>query len=318
MRYCLSLAIAVLIPALGYGQGIRMSPDFLPLEAGNLWRYEVADAGGQITGRFEMEILEHRIVEGASLYVFSRFPLAPDGAFDEPVGVRFDGRQRQYVYTDGQQEGDLFPSGGAAAEVLETDDAGVARTVRIRYPERSLTLERGLGIRSATQATPAGPQTVTLVGARVGNEVFGEAERLTAPPVLAAEPPVDNVVLPSDTEPVLEVEAAGLGGGHRFTLRVRNPTDRLMAFDFTTSQSFDFVVSDPETGQEIWRWSRRMFFSQVKRSEAIRAGGQWEYEAEWNHRDNDLEPVPPGTYRVSGILSSETSFESEPIEFEVR
>jgi hypothetical protein len=68
------LALASLAPPLS-AQGVPMSPDFLPLEVGNLWRFDIRDAAGRLTGRFEIEILEHQIVGGFSLYVLSRFPL---------------------------------------------------------------------------------------------------------------------------------------------------------------------------------------------------------------------------------------------------
>ena len=136
-------------------------------------------------------------------------------------------------------------------------------------------------------------------------------------PILDVEAPVDNVVLPSDTAPVIELDAASQDSGHQFTLRIRNPTEKLMPFDFTTSQSFDFVVTDPATGLEVWRWANRMFFSQVLRSEAIRGDGEWVFEADWNHTNTELNPVPSGTYQVRGILASEPRYESEVVEIQV-
>ena len=311
-------AFGLWVPVAGYAQGIPMSPDFLPLDAGNLWRYEIADDAGRVLGRFEVEILEHRIVEGVSYYVFSRFPLLPGGGSDDPIAVRFDREQRRYVYTkDGEQEEDLFPARGVEGEILETDDTGLPRRVRLGYADRALTLERGRGITGGRVEAPGGIQIVTLYGARVGNDVFGEASPLAPDPFFRVEEARDNVVLAADARPLLEVQADRDARGHRFVLRVRNPTDKLMAFDFTTSQSFDFVVTDNATGREVWQWARRMFFSQVRRSEAIRAEGQWEFGAEWNHRDNDLEDVPPGVYLVKGVLTSTTPFESEPVEIEV-
>jgi hypothetical protein len=293
-----------------------MSPDFLPLEVGNLWRYQIAGPDGEILGRFEVEVLGHAIVEGSSVYVFSRFPLLPEG-FEDPIAVRFDREGRQYLYTDGQTTRALFPSRGVGAQVTGTDPAGVPREVRIDYGDRTVTLERGVGLTSGTIETAEGVRTLALFGARVGGLIVGDASPQAAAPFFRVEEPVDNVVLASEAGPVLEVEAEATANGHLFRLRARNLTEKLLAFDFRSSQSFDFVVTDPGTGEEVWRWARRMFFSQVIRSEAIRIGGQWSFEAEWNHRDNDLDPVPPGRYRLRGFLTSETGFESDVIEFEV-
>ena len=97
-----------------------MSPDFLPLEVGNLWTYEISDESGRVIDRMQIEILDHRIVEGLSLYVFTRLPFVPGGNFDDPVGVHFDRQDRQYLYTDGEMQGALFPARGERAEVVET------------------------------------------------------------------------------------------------------------------------------------------------------------------------------------------------------
>ena len=107
--------------------------------------------------------------------------------------------------------------------------------------------------------------------------------------------------------------------GHKFVLSVKNVSDKLLPFSFASGQSYDFAVIDPTTGQEIWRWSQHMFFvTQVRRSEAIPPQGAWKYEVVWNHRDNNLNPVPPGTYRVVGFVTTKPAIESEPVSIEVK
>jgi Intracellular proteinase inhibitor len=68
----------------------------------------------------------------------------------------------------------------------------------------------------------------------------------------------------------------------------------------------------------VWRWSRRMFFSQVIRQEALRPSRNWTFEVTWNHRDNDLNMVTPGTYKVTGSLAVQPLMESEPVTFEIK
>ena len=97
-----------------------------------------------------------------------------------------------------------------------------------------------------------------------------------------------------------------------------NSTEKLVPFSFKTGQTYDFAVIDPSTGQEIWRWSRRMYFSQVLRQEALRPNRNWTYEVTWNHRDNDLNVVAPGTYQVIGSVAVQPAMESAPASFEVR
>ena len=317
--------LTFLVAPTAFAQGIRMSPDFLPLDVGNLWRYEIQDSAGAVIDDFEIEILQHTIVDGRSMYVFSQFPLAPGVQAGRPVGVRYDRDRRQYLRFDGELEDDLFPSLGASMEVVETDSDGLALRVVFDYGAIALTLERGVGIVEATPGAAGPQQAIKLIGARIGSELIGDVTSRQEQTALERGPePMDpgdlseNVATLSEANPVLILEAKPESGGHRFVLQVQNTADKLLPFNFTTSQSFDFVVLDTSNGQEVWRWSRRMFFSQVIRSEAIRPGGQWLFEAVWNHRDDNLDDVGPGTYEVFALLTTEgTSVRSDPLEFEV-
>ena len=303
-----------------------MAPDFLPLDVGNLWRYEVTDDQGKAIGSIEYEVSEYTIVDGVSFYVFTHFPLAPDLAPNRPVGIRYDRELRQFIWFDGENRAALFPSLGASAEVLETDENGLPFRALFNFGAMVLTLERGVGIIQAGFQTPDGPRIANLVGARVGGSVVGatqpESGLRPSQPTPIREPvpvadPIDIVANLDEVQPQLIVEAVAQRDGHRFILTVRNPSEQLLPFDFTSSQSVDFVVVDPLRGQEIWRWSQRRFFSEVLRSQAIRAGGEWVFEGEWNHYDSNLNEVEPGPYEVFGILASENPIESESVRFEV-
>jgi hypothetical protein len=315
------------MPTFSLAQGIRMAPDFLPLDVGNLWRYQIVDDQAQVTGNVEFQISRYTIVDGTSYYIFDQFPLAPDLPAGQAVGIRYDNSQRQFVTFDGQNQGDLFPSPGATAEVLETDDGGLPSLARFQFGSIILTLERGVGIVQAGYRSADGPRVANLIGARVAGAVIGDAGPQASDNRVGAGEPGDADQSPSDgaaataavTEdnPQLQVEVTPGRELHRFVLTVRNVSDRLLPFDFTTSQDFDFVVVDPSHGQEIWRWSRRRFFSAVTRSEAIRGGGEWRFEGEWNHRDSALEPVEPGRYEVYGVLAAQMPVESDAVSFQV-
>ena len=97
-----------------------------------------------------------------------------------------------------------------------------------------------------------------------------------------------------------------------------NSTDKLVPLSFRSGQTYDFAVVDASTGQEVWRWSRRQYFSQVLRQEALRPNRNLMYEVIWNHRDNDLNVVTPGKYKVIGSLSIQPFLESESVGFEVK
>ena len=61
-----------------------------------------------------------------------------------------------------------------------------------------------------------------------------------------------------------------------------------------------------------------MFFSQVVRQEAIRSSRNWVFEVTWNHRDNELNVVAPGKYKVIASLATQPPIESEAVSFEIK
>jgi hypothetical protein len=149
-----------------------------------------------------------------------------------------------------------------------------------------------------------------------------EGAAASAPPGPAGPRPkprteVENVARATEENVAVNVQAIDVAGGTKFLLTVINTTDKLIPFSFTTGQTYDFTVMDAN-GQEIWRWSRRMYFAQVVRQEAIRPNKNWTFEVIWNRRDNDLNVVGPGKYTVIGSISSRPSMESPPAAFEIR
>jgi hypothetical protein len=95
----------------------------------------------------------------------------------------------------------------------------------------------------------------------------------------------------------------------KITFTIVNTSDRLLPFKFSSGQNFDLVVVNA-SGNEVWRWSRDQYFTSVVRSEALRPQGSWKYEATWNHSDNSGNAVPPGEYRLRGVVASEPPLES--------
>ena len=93
--------------------GVRMSADFLPLEVGNRWVYDVVNEAGQKTGSIEFAVQEYRIVGGRSFYLLTQFPFVPDGASIKLV--RYDRQERLYMRMVDNEEGPLFLADGTRA-----------------------------------------------------------------------------------------------------------------------------------------------------------------------------------------------------------
>src|SRR5262249_46022803 len=74
MRF-LSAALMICMLAGGLcAQGVRMSADFLPLDVGNRWVYDVFNEDGQKIGDMDFAVQEYTIVKGHSFYALTRFP----------------------------------------------------------------------------------------------------------------------------------------------------------------------------------------------------------------------------------------------------
>jgi hypothetical protein len=303
--------------------GVRMSSDFLPLEVGNRWVYDVFNEAGTKIGALEFTVQEHRIVSGRSFYLLTQFPFVQDGAMIKLV--RYDRQERQYMRMADNEEGPLFLADGTKVEVLQADDSKLPVKFILYGDLVDLTFQRGMGIIEARMHAGKDVQIAKLASVHTGERKAAEAAAAGAPALPQPKPPqprsrttAENIANPSDETVALDVQSTQVQGGTKFLLTVINTTEKLVPFSFKSGQTFDFAVFDPSSGQEIWRWSRRMLFTQVRRQQALRPSRNWTFEVTWNHRDNDLNIVTPGNYKVIGSLASQPPMESEPVSFEIK
>src|SRR6266566_9922359 len=140
----LALFVLLLPAALMAQPGVRMSADFLPLEVGNRWVYDVFNESGQKTGDLEFAVQEYRIVGGRSFYLLTDFPFAENGKSIKLV--RYDRQERQYMRMLDNEEGPLFLADGTRVEVLQADDSGLPVKFTLRGDLIDLTFQRGQGI----------------------------------------------------------------------------------------------------------------------------------------------------------------------------
>src|SRR2546428_2675174 len=134
----------VLPASLPAQPGVRMSADFLPLEVGNRWVYDLVNEAGQKNGSLEFSVQEYRIVAGRSFYLITQFPFAQDG--DLIKLVRYDRQERQYMRMAVNEEGPLFLADGTRVEVLQADDSGLPVKFVLHGDLVDLTFQRGMGI----------------------------------------------------------------------------------------------------------------------------------------------------------------------------
>src|SRR5689334_20343147 len=119
------LMLILAVPAwLSAQPGVRMSADFLPLEVGNRWVYDVFNEGGQKIGTIDFTVQDRRIVDGRSFYTVNNFPFVADGS-DPAKLIRYDKEERQYVKIVDNREDPLFLADGSNVQVLQADASGL-------------------------------------------------------------------------------------------------------------------------------------------------------------------------------------------------
>jgi len=100
----------------------------------------------------------------------------------------------------------------------------------------------------------------------------------------------------------------------RITFRKRNITDRSVTLEYSSSQLFDFYVSN-ENGREIWRWSEDKAFLPVIREMVIAPGESETIDIVWNQRNKSGNLVNPQTFTLWG--TNKATGKSVSVQFEV-
>lgn len=82
------------------------------------------------------------------------------------------------------------------------------------------------------------------------------------------------------------------------TLQVFNEGSRPAVIHFRTAQRYDLVVEDSH-GRQVWRWAKGRMFAQVLGEEVIAPSGLLSYQIALN------QPLPPGYYKITGLIPAE-------------
>src|SRR5207247_4114890 len=86
-----------LLPSSLFAQPcVRMFADFLPLEVGNRWVYDLLNENGQKLGALDFAVQEYRIVGGRSFYLLTSFPFVTEDTTPTRL-IRYDRQERQYM-----------------------------------------------------------------------------------------------------------------------------------------------------------------------------------------------------------------------------
>src|ERR1051326_4082846 len=182
MKFALKVGILFfVVPSALFAQpGVRMSSDFLPLEVGNRWVYDVFNESGQKIGTLDFGIQDRRIVDGRSFYGVNNFPFVGDGS-DPAKLIRNDKMERQYVKIVDNREDPLFLADGANVQVLQSDRSGLPQKFLLIMVLMDLTFQRGMGIVEARLHAGKDVQIVKLSSVHMGERQTEQAAAQGAP-----------------------------------------------------------------------------------------------------------------------------------------
>jgi hypothetical protein len=313
--------------------GLHLVDSFLPLRVGNRWTYEVELNGKKRPKPVVIEVTKMVISNFRSYYLFTRFPFAATEVAGTPA-IRFDRKSQAFVQLVNDQEVELYPDEGDYRVEVQAGESTNGQLdlqiLKIKFRSRTrqvisedsspptdeIVFKYGEGIISAQIFTDLGAEKFTLLKSEVS--VLGSGQGRPQKELAPSETPLTPIAPPtpySKLAPTLELSVAPEAGKIGFQLRAINKQDKMTPLDFSSGQSFDFIVTSDVSDQPIWRWSANHVFTKVKRSIGLRPGESMEFSATWNGLDSNHHPVPAGKYRVVGVLAANPEVRTVPMEF---
>ena len=299
-------------------------PDYLPMGLGNRWIYARAETRFKRTDTVRVEIIGTPIIKWKTYYIFSQMPFVPGLESANNIPVRYDSESRSLLRLTKEGEVPLLPVGVENDAKFESsvDEKGQPVANRLSYltcadcPDSGMEIvfDRGIGVTAVQVNHPWGVESFKLRSAEVNHQKFGEPIPVEKPKDGSSKP-LGPIVSRADPNLTLTVEKKDVGV--RLLFKVKNPTESFLSFNFNSSQTYDFVVREKDSGSEIWRWSKGNFFSHVVRNLALLPEQEWQFEAFWDFKDSERNDVRTGAYLASAILTTREPRETEPIPFSI-
>ncbi len=310
-------------PAKSKDSALNLGPDYLPLTLGNRWIYTRTESRLKKKDTVRIEIISTPILKWKTYYVFNQLPFVPGLESANNIMIRYDTATRRFVKLAPDGEKPLFPIGEEPDARFEpsVDDQNRSMANRVSYlgclhcenAGTEMVFDRGIGIVAIESTFPWGTESFELRSAIVNQRRFGE---LIVDPKTKTKKSVSGPVISrADPNLILDVEKGA--DGAKLIMRVKNPTESFLSFNFSTSQTYDFAVKEKDSGFEVWRWSKGNFFSHVLRNLALLPEEEWKFEETWNFKDNENNDIRHGSYEVVAILTTREPRESAPVEIAV-
>jgi len=299
----------------------HLPPDYFPMHLGDRWIYLRTDSRFKKSEQIVVQIINTSIIKWKTYYVFNRLPFVPRLENANNVLVRYDPDNKRFLYLLEGKELPLFPVGlGVAAKFdASVDENGKRVFNRLSYltcvdcedQGMEMVFDQGVGVTAVLITYAWGTESFDMRSADVNLRHYGETIR--EDPKKSPKGANRGGPVVSRADPEIRVEVEKSNSKAHLVMRVKNPTESYLSLHFTTSQTYDFIIRDKETGKEVWRWSKGNFYSRVRRNVAILPEAEWRFEFFWDFKNSDRDELTHGVYEVSAVLTTREPRESEPI-----
>jgi len=135
---------------------------------------------------------------------------------------------------------------------------------------------------------------------------WDEAGRRVLVQTATAPQPPQKVARALDVR--LELPKERIAPGEEIALRlvVKNEGPSAVTVPFRSGQRVEFEVR--QNDRLVWNWAHDRLFTQALGALTVQPGETRQFEARWNGRSNEGQPLAAGTYTVRGMLTAgETS-----------
>jgi hypothetical protein len=97
----------------------------------------------------------------------------------------------------------------------------------------------------------------------------------------------------------------------RLAFRIVNTSSKRVEVNFSSGQTYDFVILD-SIGREVWHWGSGRMFTQTLRNRLLDGGESLDVNETWK-----TDALAPGRYTARGVLTSQNYPLTQTTEFTV-
>lgn len=110
----------------------------------------------------------------------------------------------------------------------------------------------------------------------------------------------------------------GVGEKIKVSATAQNRSEQPVEITYGSGQSFDAIITPVGKTSPRWDWSHGRMFTMALRHKTLAPNEKLEFSLEWDQKDNDKKPVPPGEYSVVVRLTANGGIEAKPVRFTIR